>query len=86
MGYSISEEQYQRLEQNRRDGRDCHMSTRGGGCFTRATRKVTTESWPYKIGEGEPRTHTSTFCARHAHKPGYEGMNFRVLAVEKIRP
>lgn len=85
MGYSITEEQYQRLERNRREGRQCHMSTGRGGCFTRATVAQTSESWPYHIGEGERRVATTTFCKRHASEPGYEGVNFRVLSTERIR-
>lgn len=84
MGYSISEEQHQRLEANRREGRTCHMSTGRGGCFTRATVKQTSESWPYKLEEGTSRIATMTFCKRHSSAPGFEGVNFRVLATERF--
>lgn len=85
MGYSISQEQHDKLERNRREGRLCAMSTGRGGCFTRATWRERWESWPYKIGEGHRLVSIMTHCGRHHLEPGYEGMNFRVLSVERIK-
>lgn len=83
MGYSITHEQHQRLERLKAEGRDCKMSTRGGGCFNRATRKATQQSFPYKLDEGNESTHVMTLCTRHVYPVGYEGVNFRVTKVEK---
>src|SRR5215831_3291963 len=78
MGYSISQEQHERLERNRRAGRLCAMSTGRGGCFTAATTAHLTESWPYAIGEGRSRLHTQHFCGRHSSVCAV-GVNFRTL-------
>lgn len=87
MGYSITWEQHEKLEKNRRDGRLCQFSTGRGGCFTRATTKVTQDSWNYATEKdaGEtPHVHVMTLCTRHAMPVGYEGMNFTVTATEKF--
>lgn len=85
MGYSITAEQHERLCALEAEGRRCRMSTmRGAGCMTRATVAVTTESWSYRIGEGQSRVDTMPFCRRHAFRAGDEGKNFRVLSVGRI--
>lgn len=89
MGYSISEETYQRLERNRREGRLCGGATRvRHGCVARATQQAIQETWTHKIGEGESHVSPLSLCARHARQvaPGYEGVNFRVLSVEPWSP
>lgn len=84
MGYSLSQEQFERLEANRRAGRQCAMATGRGGCFTRATWKETHESWPYAIGEGESKVSEMVFCGAHHNPEGYRGVNFVVRSVEKL--
>jgi hypothetical protein len=83
MGYDISQETYERIEQNRRDGRLCQGSSR---CSTRATWKVDQRSWIYRIGEGEASEHPMVMCAKHARQypAGYRGVNFEVLAIEQL--
>lgn len=84
MGYSISQEQWEKLQRYEREGRRCAFSTTGGGCFNRATTGVTQESWTYKVGEGDSREHEMTLCTRHAEDVGYQGVNFRVTATRKL--
>lgn len=82
MGYSITAEQAAKLAANRAAGRACKGGHRD--CAVRATRKVTSEAWTYKIGEGASHTSTLTLCGRHAkgYVAGFEGVNFRVVSVE----
>ncbi len=84
MGYSITQEQWERLEALRRIGRRCAMNTGRGGCFATATYEEDHESWVYEIGEGRRDETTMVFCGRHRNEVGYEGRNFRVLAVRKL--
>ena len=87
MGYSLSQEQWEKLESHRHEGRQCAMSTGRGGCFSRATYKVTSNSWVYesnKLSGDAPPVHTMVFCTKHTEPVGYEGGNFTVTAVEKI--
>lgn len=80
---SISQETYERIERNRRDGRYCRgMSRSRAGCSTRSTVKITQESWVYRIGKGRREVHEMEMCPRHARQlpDGYEGVNFRVLS------
>jgi hypothetical protein len=87
MGYSLSQEQYEKLEQNRREGRLCCVSTGRGGCFSRATRRLTHESWPYEQDrkDGKPPTiGTVVACTRHATPAWQEGLNYRTTKVEKF--
>jgi hypothetical protein len=83
MGYSITQEKWERLEALRREGRLCCMDREH---VTKATVMVTQESWTYKIGEGESHVDEMPFCPRHARQvpEGYEGVNFRVLSHRKF--
>lgn len=89
MGYSISEEQYNKLEMLRRTGRLCAMATGRGGCFSKATVRVTTRDWYYPsdkdAGEPPKGEGVMTFCVRHAKTlpVGLEGPNYTVLAQER---
>lgn len=84
MGYDISQEQYEKLERLRREGRQCAMSTGRGGCFNRATYREVHEHWTYHIDEGQRTERTMVFCGRHASLPGAQGVNYRVLSVERF--
>lgn len=85
MGYSITGEQHDRMEANRREGRLCQGGVRS--CTVRATRKVTVTSDAYNDGR-YVHTSTITYCPRHARMyggyVGYRGANFVVDAVEKF--
>lgn len=86
MGYSISAEQHDKLERNRRDGRLCWVATGRGGCFNRATIRLTLESWltGQHRAAGEPPTiGTAVVCSRHA-RDNREGTNFRVTGAERF--
>jgi hypothetical protein len=85
MGYSITEETYNKIEANRQAGRLCSGGSRH--CATKATRKVTSEVWLSKIGEGEMHVGKPlTLCTTHAkpYHEGFRGVNFIVLSVEKF--
>jgi hypothetical protein len=87
MGYSLSQEQWEKLEQNKREGRLCCVSTGRGGCFNRATRRLTQHSWPYEADRQAGKTpdlHVAVACARHATPDWQEGLNFTTLKVEKF--
>jgi hypothetical protein len=87
MGYSISEEQYEKLRANQREGRQCCVSTGRGGCFNRATRRLTQETWSYEADRkaGKPSTtHVAVACPRHATPAWQEGLNFTTTKVEKF--
>ena len=84
MGYSITEEKYRKLEDNRKAGRLCAMSTGRGGCFTTATCVETHDSLLYEVGEGEMSVTEMTFCGRHKMGVGYVGRNFRVVASKRL--
>jgi hypothetical protein len=81
MGYSISEETYERIERNRREERLCQGSTR---CSTRATRIVTQRCWLYTIEEGPETLEDMKMCTRHANTlpVGFRGVNFIVTQVQ----
>jgi hypothetical protein len=88
MGYSISQEQYEKLERHKREDRLCAMSTGRGGCFNRATVRQTVDSWYYAEDRANgvtPHRITQTVCSRHAKTMpvGYDGTNFRVLSEER---
>ena len=85
MGYSISQDQHDKLEKHRREGRLCCVATGRGGCFNRATRRLTQDTWPYDRDRqaGKPPTrHVAVACARHATPDWQEGTNFTTLSVE----
>jgi hypothetical protein len=85
MGYSISQEQYERSEKNRREGRQCCVSTGRGGCFNRATRRLTQDTWVYaedRQAGKSPEIHVAVACPRHAAPDWQEGTNFTTLKVE----
>jgi hypothetical protein len=84
MGYSISETQFQKLQRLEAEGRRCDMATGRGGCFRRAIYRQTQESWPYHLDEGARMEHTFTMCSTHALAEGSEGVNFRVLSLERF--
>lgn len=89
MGYSISQEKYEKLERNRREGRLCSMNNGRGGCSARATVRQHTLNWYYeeeKLRGDPPREGTSVLCRRHANEmpPGYEGRNFTVVSEERF--
>jgi hypothetical protein len=88
MGYSISQEQHEKLERNRAEGRLCCVSTGRGGCFNRATVRQTVESWYYekdRLAGEPPHVDTQVICASHSRGGLYdEGTNFRVLAKERF--
>jgi hypothetical protein len=87
MGYSLSQEQYEKLQRNKAEGRLCCVSTGRGGCFTRATRRLTHESWPYESDRaaGKPPTiGVVVACTRHSTPDWQEGLNFRTIKVEKF--
>lgn len=86
MSYDLTQEQYNRLARNRREGRVCATLTSGGGCFARGTWRETVEFWPYKIGMGKRQEVSWTHCSHHHLPVGYEGTNFRVLTSERIDP
>jgi hypothetical protein len=82
MGYDISQSKHDRLERNRAAGRLCGGATMAaGGCSIRATVRHTEDFWTHKIGVGASRRTTLTTCTRHAAPVGFEGVNFRVVAV-----
>ena len=91
MGYSMTQEQHERLEQYRADGRLCYMSTGRGGCMTRATRVVDMTTW-YYADDPERRgleTKSAPMCTRHANDMAYWigrdiGTNTIVHAVRKF--
>lgn len=80
MGYDISQEQYEKVERLRSEGRQCAMSTGRGGCFNRATWTELHECWLYELEQGDRTEHHMVFCGRHHSAPGTEGRNFRVLS------
>jgi hypothetical protein len=90
MGYSIDADTYDKLERNRREGREC----RGGSryCTTRATRRVFMDTWMNESDKaaGEaPRIPADedkgmTLCTRHTNTLGIEGLNFTVRRIERI--
>lgn len=84
MGYSITAETYEKMEANRQEGRLCAGGNRH--CATRATRKIVTEGWLSKVGEGDSHKGEMPLCTRHAksYTPGYHGVNFVVLDVKKF--
>jgi hypothetical protein len=87
VGYSISMEQANKLERNRREGRLCAMSTGRGGCFTRATWVEKGDSWYYEedmVAGKEPHPLVHTVCAKHRMGAGYKGRNFVVHTSEKL--
>ena len=86
MGYSITAATARKLDRNRHEGCLCAGPARS--CVTRATVAVTQESWTYKIGEGPARVSDLLMCPRHAGQfpAGYQGVNFRVIAVRDAIP
>jgi hypothetical protein len=87
MGYSLDQHQWEKLEHNKAEGRLCCVSTGHGGCFNRATRRLTQLTWPYesdrKAGKA-PETHVAVACTRHATPDWLEGLNFTTINVEKF--
>lgn len=84
MGYSMSQEQHDKIERNRRMGRLC-----SGGrhfCVTPATRRVTSWTWTHKIGEGKAHESELLLCTRHArtYSVGFEGVNFIVKSIDVL--
>lgn len=87
MGYSLSQEQYEKLERNRQEGRLCSVSTGRGGCFSRATVRWTTNSWMYaedrQAGKA-PEVTTSVVCTRHNRDDWHHGTNYEVISTDKF--
>ena len=87
MGYSITRAQHDKLEALRATGRLCWVSTGRGGCYARATVRLTYESWNYeqdRTAGKAPVIRTAVLCRAHA-KPsaGYlDGANFHGLRLE----
>lgn len=83
MGYSISAATHDKIEQNRRDGRLCAGGASRHGCTTPAKVRVTTQSWPHAIGEGQMTERQMTFCERHWRTLPTRGVNFDVTGYER---
>lgn len=87
MGYSISQETYERIERNRREGRLCRGGSR---CSSRGTWWAFHETWVHKIGEGDSKLDMQgmPFCKKHlrefAPHVGFEGVNYRVVRIKPI--
>jgi hypothetical protein len=99
VGYSMSQEQVEKLERFASEGRTCRMATRwrengGSNCFNRAIHRTTELTWSYCEDKNAfdadpttgpaPRLTVGTFCQRHVMPAGFEGGNFRVVRVERF--
>lgn len=85
MGISITGEQAAKLDKNRREGRLCAMSTRNGGCYTRASVLLTERVWTHYVGRGESHISTQTLCTRHGREIAVSGgVNFEVISAERF--
>jgi hypothetical protein len=84
MGYSMSNEQWEKLERLEQEGRRCSMATGRGGCFGRATVRETCERTGADAGragyhDNPDGTYDMVLCRRHALGTGYQGVNFQVV-------
>jgi hypothetical protein len=91
MGFSVSQETWEKDQKLVREGRKCVCSgmRRGLGCMSRATVRATQETWTYaedRAAGKPPTVSVVVYCSRHA-KPeaGWlEGTNYRTLSVERF--